>query len=135
MKNAILIDNSTYFSFRGLIEQGDIDPPSLYNAMKFVEALITVDELRTAPSSRWRPGQSDELFAKGICSALSASSFGEKCLREIFRKAIHAAEHDVNEPNVQKLLNFGPEVAAEAVPYFGYLPSNVKTIFHLWMNI
>jgi hypothetical protein len=67
MKNVILIDNSTYFSFHGLIENGDLDPPALYNAIKFIEALITVDELRIAPTSRWKPKKSDVLFTTGIC--------------------------------------------------------------------
>ncbi len=103
-----------YFSFRGLIETGEVDPPSLYNAIKFIEAIITVDELRTAPTYRWNPSEPDVLFTKGICRALSAHSIGDIELRNIFARAIYSAERDLTDPKLQSALNIGSQQSEAA---------------------
>jgi hypothetical protein len=114
MKNSILIDNATYFSFLGLVENGGLDPSSLYNAMKFIEALIIVDELYTSPTLPWTPQPSDRLFSEGICTALTANKIGEDNLRDIFKNAITAASRDAINPTITSLLKIKPEVGRAA---------------------
>lgn len=111
MSNAALIDNSTYFSYRGLMEGGELDVYSFYNYILFLEALITVDELRTAPSSSWQPSLSDTLFSTGVCTQISASRLGERALSTLFQTAIDAAKGDIAEPTTRKLLSVSAETA------------------------
>ena len=95
---SILIDNSTYFSFRSLFDAGYIDGDSLFNSANFAECLLLSDEVLTSPSVAWAPDDSDPLYATGQpCKQMSFSHFNEHQLRDLFSIALATSLTDIHD--------------------------------------
>ncbi len=98
------------------MEGGELDAASLYNATKFIEALVTVDELHTAPTSCWEPDAHDTLFSIGVCRQIVADEIGYSNLSEIFTKSIQSALRDISEPTVRSMLGIDNEIYGLCLP-------------------
>lgn len=109
---SILLDNSTYFSFKRVIESGHIDADSLYNTANFLECLLIADKVVTSPTLAWTPGQSDVLYSSdGPCRQLSAKDLTDPQLQQAFSKAVAASLKDLDSHRLRKSLATDKEVA------------------------
>ncbi len=94
--SSILLDNSTYFSFKNLIAGGVIDGDSLFNSASFAECLLLTDRIVTTPSVLWAPDDSDPLFGDDrSIRQFSANELTDEELRELFSLAIKGSLHDI----------------------------------------
>jgi hypothetical protein len=103
---SILLDNSTYFSFKRLLEERRVDADTLYNAATFLECLVTADEIVTSPTLAWTPDSSDQLFQPGApCRSIAPSAFDDRTLSLIFSDAIRGSISDLAEPSLRRFVN------------------------------
>lgn len=110
----VLLDNSTYFSFKRLLE-GRLDADTLYNAATFLECLVTADTIVTSPTVAWTPDSSDKLFRPGApCRTTPASAYDDQTLSLIFSKAIHGSISDLAEPSLRPLVSTDPATILKA---------------------
>jgi hypothetical protein len=95
---SVLIDNSTYFSFKNLLGSKHIDGDSLFNAANFAECLLLSDEVLTSPTVIWEPDDSDPLYGTGKpCRQISPEQLTNDQLNRLFSRAIDAALTDIND--------------------------------------
>lgn len=114
LSSIALLDNSVYFSFKSLANNGLTDPLSLYNAAVFLEALILNDTLFLSPTNAWTPDSSDTLFqTAGPCRQLSIDSYSEDDIYAIFSAVLEDIRVDLTTPRIAKTLLLTPDVLAE----------------------
>jgi len=95
-KLSLLLDNSTYFSFKHLVLEEKLDANSIYNAANFLESIVLSDSITMAPTIAWHPDASDVLFKDGnVCSQYPVDSLTDKQLIQIFRDAVEASISDL----------------------------------------
>jgi hypothetical protein len=117
-----LIDNSTYFSFKYTINEAQIDASLVYNMANFLESLVCAESIVLAPTSAWRPDQTDLLFKSGsVCSQYSFDNMDNDEISKTFVSSIESSLSDIEKREL------GLPVGSSAK-----LITNVRNIFLDW---
>jgi hypothetical protein len=97
--DSVLIDNSTYFSAKGVIHYGVLDSAAIFNLSTLVEAIVFNERVFLAPTSTWRPNAGDApLFEKGgPCISLDPAQMWDEFVPTV-RAALIGALGDLNSP-------------------------------------
>jgi hypothetical protein len=114
-ESTVLLDNSTYFSFKRLVGAGELDADSVYNAATFLECLLTADRVLLAPTLAWAPSSEDGLFeADGPCEQWAAQDLSNATLSAVFRRALDSAQQDVSDATMFQTLGISGSTARKA---------------------
>ncbi|MEU4733121.1 hypothetical protein [Streptomyces sp. NPDC023588] len=108
---AVLMDNSTYFSARDLLQSGQVDAYRVYNLANLVESIVVADSIILSPTSAWQPSDADSIFiGDGPGRNLLLTNSSDEELGEIFTKSIAAGTRDVTRRSLNRL-GYGPQTA------------------------
>ena len=94
----VLIDNSTYYSFKTAVQENWLDANVVYNMANFLECLVVADKVFLAPTTLWQPEPTDsDLFANdGPCLAMQTVASDESEVARIFKSAIDESTGDIS---------------------------------------
>ena len=113
-ESSILIDNSTYFSTKVLLDSRELDAKTIYNLANFLESLVLTDRIRLAPTANWQPDSTDSILfgPEKPCEQIALSAFTETNLGHLFGNAVKAGLLDCQNNQLTALLphvdaNFG----------------------------
>jgi hypothetical protein len=107
---AVLVDNSTYFSARDLLESQRVDAYRVYNLANLLESIVVADSIVVSPTSAWQPSSADSLFVgDGPCKNLVLTNSSDEELGEIFAKSISAGMLDVTRKGMRRI-GYGPQI-------------------------
>jgi hypothetical protein len=110
---SLLLDNSTYFSFKHLTLEAKIDANSIYNAANFLESVVLSDSITMAPTIAWHPDSSDVLFKDGsICTQYPIDSLPDIQLVSLFQEAVKASLRDLHNQQIKNDLRVTDEMFA-----------------------
>lgn len=104
-RNAVLLDNSTYFSATRALAEHRLDSDAVENLANLLECIVIADHIYVAPTVAWHPEKSDALFQQdGPCSQVRLGEWPDADLADLFNEAIDASLQDVRVLDVWQSL-------------------------------
>jgi hypothetical protein len=130
---SLLLDNSTYFASRSLLDDGaQLSPELVYNLASFLECLVIADKTFLAPTNFWHPDPSNPLFrADGPCSAIVFEGESDDSLRELFEAATTQSIMDLSSSKITTLL---PLLMPRTMPRGPVDPGAVQWQMSQWLD-
>lgn len=112
--DAVLLDNSTYFSAVRTLQERDLDANGVFNLGCLLEALILGERVVLSPTVAWRPSSNDLLFTMGPLEQFDVEGWSPDALAALFDAAIAESLIDVSSVAVWLPLGCDREDVAPA---------------------
>ena len=102
----ILLDNSTYYSFKVAVQDKLLDAQILYNMANFLECLVMADKIYLAPTIYWKPDATDCMLfePKGPCVQLAEVGPDDATISQIWQTAISESMGDLLRPVIRNMV-------------------------------